>query len=131
MITELELDRDVAGLRAKILQASKAMIDFATAIDQEFSTQAELKFYIEEEARRVEAGQRSLYDVAALRANMDRCKANIQTFQNAIERERTTIKRIEEIIATIQDDFQRPNVIVIDMQRRETYDPRRPHNQLG
>jgi len=35
------------------------------------------------------------YDVDALRANIDRCRGNIRTFEEAIRKERATIEELE------------------------------------
>lgn len=50
------------------------------------------------------APERSVaYDLDALRKNIDRCKANVETFEEAIQKEHDTIKQIRYMISEIEE----------------------------
>ncbi len=43
------------------------------------------------------------YDIDALRDNVQRCKANIRTFKEAIAKERATIKQLKYMIGVLEE----------------------------
>jgi len=47
------------------------------------------------------------YDVTALKANIVRCKGNIETFEQAIQKERDTIKELWHMIDVIAEQRDR------------------------
>lgn len=54
------------------------------------------------------APERSLeYDLDALRKNIDRCKGNVETFEDAIQKEHDTIKQLWHMISEIETKRER------------------------
>ena len=49
------------------------------------------------------------YDIDALRKNVERCKANVAIFEEAIEKEYQTINRLRQMIAVLEEKRARSN----------------------
>ena len=47
------------------------------------------------------------YDIEALKANLDRCDANVAIFEEAIDKERREKRRLAQIIEVLEGDLER------------------------
>ena len=47
------------------------------------------------------------YDIDALRANLDRCDANVAIFEAAIDKERQEKRRLAQMIEVLEGDLDR------------------------
>ena len=57
------------------------------------------------------------YDIDGLTRGIDACKRNIETFEQAIEKERQTIKEYKIMIDHLKEKAKRPKDIVIEVDR--------------
>lgn len=114
---ETEIKRDIPLLYQKISQCHAAKSDYERAILDEERAMMQLQLFMMEDKNRVAVGKRPLYEEASMQANVERHKANIETFRESIRKEDEAIERFQGMIATLEEDLKRPVEIIADMRR--------------
>lgn len=104
---EAEILRDIPLIYDKIDQCRRSQQDFRLNIETEERSILELTSLMEEDTARITAGKRPRYDLASMKDNVVRCKNNIQLFREYIEKENVTIKRFQDMLATLKDDLKK------------------------
>ena len=93
MITEEEIDADIVKLHNSIAMCISSTRNYEKAITDKRDEQKELRRLVDDPGP---------YDVEALKRNVDRCDEHIKMFNDTIQREKTNIKRYEQIITALE-----------------------------
>ena len=114
---ELEIQRDIPLLYARIQRCREAGLGYERAILEEERSAMSLKLLMAEDKERIASGLRPRYEAASMQANIDRHTQNIQTFRESIAKEEAMAVRTQEMIAVLEADAARPAELVADLRQ--------------
>lgn len=117
MHNELEIQRDIPLLYARIQRCREACIGFERAILEEERAAMSLKLLMAEDETRAANGLRPRYVAVSMRANIDRHGQNILMFRESIAKEEAMAIRTQEMIAVLEADATRPTELVADLRQ--------------
>lgn len=118
-----EILRDLPKLYDKIDQCRSSIDDYDRNIKLEENSIAELKFYVIQEEDRAKNKKRKMYDIDALKENMERCTRNIELFKSKKDEEAKKITRFKGIIEVLKKDLETPNEIIVTLESADKVKP--------
>ena len=118
-----EILRDLPKLYDKIDQCRSSIDDYDRNIKLEENSIAELKFYVIQEEDRAKNKKRKMYDIDALKENMERCTRNIELFKSKKGEEAKKITRFKGIIEVLKKDLETPNEIIVTLESADKAKP--------